>query len=163
MKNILKYAILALVGGFLFACGDGENVPKKYISKEEMSGILRDMAMADSYSNEVIMNNFHTINDSLRQNTLKVYYKQILDLHKISVPQFMESYKYYEAHPNRLKEVLQLVQADLDKRKQRLGEPVDENAPVRYRIKNLFPNADSVILLPKADTLIPFVKRHPNI
>jgi hypothetical protein len=133
------------------------------MSKEEMSAILRDMSIADSYGNEQIMNNFHTINDSLRQNTQKVYYKQILDLHKVTVPQFMESYQYYEAHPNRLKEVLQMVQADLEARKQRLGDPVDENAPVRFRLRNIFPKADSVMLLPKSDTVIPFVKRHPNI
>ncbi|MDQ0107799.1 hypothetical protein J2T02_002920 [Chitinophaga terrae (ex Kim and Jung 2007)] len=163
MKNILKYAIVALAGVLLFACGDGENVPKKYMSKEEMSAILRDMSIADSYGNEQIMNNFHIINDSLRQNTQKVYYKQVLDLHKVTVPQFMESYQYYEAHPNRLKEVLQMVQADLEARKQRLGDPVDENAPVRFRLRNIFPNADSIMLLPKSDTVIPFVKRHPNI
>ncbi|RFS24552.1 DUF4296 domain-containing protein [Chitinophaga silvatica] len=161
MKNILKYASVALLGLLLFACGDGENVPRQYLSKKEMSGILRDMAIADAYSNEQMMSTFHTFSDSLRQNTLKVYYKQILDLHKVTVPEFMTSYRYYESHPDRLKEVLQMVQDDITARKDKLGSLADENAPVRFRIKNMVPIADSLILLPKTDTVIPFIKRHP--
>ena len=161
MKNILKYAILALLGSFLFACGDGDNVPKQYLGKDKMSGILRDMAIADAYSNDQMLTNYHNYSDSIRQNILKVYYKQILDLHHVSVQEFMTSYKYYESHPNRLKEVLQMVQGDLDTRKEKLGTLYEENAPVRLRIKNMFPYADSVILLPKSDTAIPFIKRNP--
>lgn len=157
----MKYTTLAFFVFFLFACGDGDQVPRKYISKENMTAILVDMSIADAYSNEQQMTPPYTpMNDSLRQERVKIYYKQILDLHKVSVKEFMESYRYYESHPDRLKEVFQLVQADIAARKQRIGNPVDENAPVRYRLKSIFPYADSVLLLPKVDTTRPFVKRH---
>ncbi|WP_089892975.1 DUF4296 domain-containing protein [Chitinophaga arvensicola] len=158
---MMKYTTLALLVLFLFACGDGDNVPRKYISKDEMTAILVDMSLADAYSNEQQVDiNFTPMTDSLRQQRVKIFYKQILDLHKVSVKEFMESYKYYESHPNRLKEVFQQVQADIANRKQRLGNPIDENAPVRFRLKSIFPYADSVLLLPRVDTIRPFVKRH---
>lgn len=160
MLNITKYILLALL--FLCACGDSDSVPGNYISKEKMSGILVDMSIADAYSSEQQMEMTRILNsDSMRQQRVKIYYKQILDLHKVSVQEFMDSYRYYESHPDRLKDVFQLVQTDIAVRKQRLGSPMDENAPVRFRVKNIFPYADSVILLPRADTTRPFVKRRP--
>lgn len=158
----MKYAALALLVLFLSACGDGDKVPRKYLSKETMTGILVDMSIADAYSNEQQMQVTYTPNfDSLRQEKVKIYYKQILDLHKVSVKEFMESYRYYESHPNRLKEVFQMVQTDIASRKQRLPNQVDENAPLRFRMKSIFPYADSVLLLPKVDTVRPFIKRQP--
>lgn len=159
---MMKYAALALLVLFLSACGDGDKVPRKYLSKETMTGILVDMSIADAYSNEQQMQVTYTPNfDSLRQEKVKIYYKQILDLHKVSVKEFMESYRYYESHPNRLKEVFQMVQTDIASRKQRLPNQVDENAPLRFRMKSIFPYADSVLLLPKVDTVRPFIKRQP--
>lgn len=157
---MMKYTTLAFFVLFLFACGDGDNVPSKYMSKDKMTSILEDMSIADAYSNEIQSSIPYSPNyDSLRQEKVKIYYKQILDIHKVTVKEFMESYKYYESHPSRLKEVLQRVQADIAAKKQRLGNPIDENAPLRFRVKALFPYADSVLLLPKADTIRPFVKR----
>lgn len=159
---MMKSTTLALFVLFLFACGDGDNVPSKYMSKEKMSSILEDMSIADAFSNEQPLTTTYSPNyDSVRQEKVKIYYKQILDIHKVTVKEFMESYKYYESHPSRLKEVLQIVQADIAAKKQRLGNPIDENAPLRFRVKSLFPYADSVLLLPKADTIRPFVKRQP--
>lgn len=160
MLFIRKYIPVILLSMMLFACGDGDKIPGQYLSREEMKDLLRDMAIADSYGNEQQMQTgFLPNSDSLRQERIKVYYKQILDLHKVGVKQFMDSYRYYEGHPSRLKEVLQMVQSDLAVRKQKLGEPVDVSLPVRYRVKTIFPYADSVLLLPKVDTTRPFVKR----
>lgn len=157
---MMKSTTLALFVLFLFSCGDGDNVPSKYMSKEKMSSILEDMSIADAYSNELQLSATYSPNyDSVRQEKVKIYYKQILDIHKVTVKEFMESYKYYESHPSRLKEVLQIVQTDVAAKKQRLGNPIEENAPLRFRVKSLFPYADSVLLLPKADTIRPFVKR----
>lgn len=159
---MMKSTTLALLVLFLFACGDGDKVPSRYLSKEKMSSILEEMSIADAYSNEQQMQLTYSPNfDSLRQQKVKIYYKQILDLHKVSVQEFMDSYKFYESHPSRLKEVLQTVQTNISAKKTRLGNPVDENAPLRFRLKSIFPYADSVMLLPKSDTIRPFVKRQP--
>ncbi|NLR82879.1 DUF4296 domain-containing protein [Chitinophaga eiseniae] len=162
MKNIIKYTPLALLVLFIFACGEGDKVPGKYLSKDKMSSIMTDMSIADAYSNElqVQQNTTYSPNyDSVRQEKVKIYYKQILDLHKVTVHEFMDSYRYYESHPSRLKEVLEMVQNNISTRKQKLGNPIEENAPVRYRLKSIFPYADSVILVPRMDTMRPFVKR----
>lgn len=154
-----KYTALTLIVLFLFACGDGDKVPGQYISKEKMSNILEDMSIADAYSSEYQAGSYSPNYDSVRQEKVKIYYKQILDIHKVSVKEFMESYRYYESHPSRLKEVLQMAQANVAAKKQRLGNPIEENAPVRYRLRTIFPYADSVLLLPRIDTIRPFVKR----
>ncbi|MGF6846277.1 hypothetical protein QFZ51_001512 [Chitinophaga sp. W3I9] len=89
MNMMMKYASLALLVVFLVACANSDQVPGKYISKEHMAGILVDMSIADAYSNEQQMQVTYTPNfDSLRQEKVKVYYKQILDLHKVSVKEF---------------------------------------------------------------------------
>ncbi|MGN7820287.1 DUF4296 domain-containing protein [Chitinophaga sp. 22536] len=159
MNNRFK----ALVAGFVLlmaACGDPGNVPKEYIQKDKMSRILVDMTLADAYSNEVSALTT-PLPDSVRQEKIKVYYKQILDLHKVSVKDFMASYNWYESHPDRMKDVFEKVQADIAARKNKLGNPAEENAPVRFRLKSFFPNAEKAFLLPASDTVRPFIKRQP--
>ncbi|WP_223151799.1 DUF4296 domain-containing protein [Chitinophaga qingshengii] len=142
------------------ACSDPTAVPKEYLQKDKMSKILADMTMADAYGNEVSAMTA-PMPDSVRQEKVKIYYKQILDLHKVSVKDFMASYNWYESHPDRMKEVFEKVQADIANRKNKLGNPVDENAPVMFRLKGLFPYADKAILLHTSDTVRPFIKRQP--
>jgi len=159
MNNRFK----ALVAGFVFlmaACGDPGNVPKEYIQKDKMSKILVDMTLADAYGNEVSALTT-PLPDSVRLEKVKIYYKQILDLHHVSVKEFMTSYNWYESHPDRMKDVFEKVQADIANRKNKLGNPVEENAPVRHRLKSFFPNADKAFLLPASDTVRPFIKRQP--
>ncbi|SKA00835.1 protein of unknown function [Chitinophaga eiseniae] len=160
MNNRFK----ALVTGFIFlmaACGDPGNVPKEYIQKNKMSKILVDMTLADAYGNEVSALTAGAVTDSVRQENVKIYYKQILDLHQVSVKDFMASYNWYESHPDRMKDVFEKVQADIANRKNKLGNPVEENAPVKFRMKSFFPNADKAFLLPASDTVRPFIKRQP--
>ncbi len=143
------------------ACGDPGSVPKEYIQKDKMSQILLDMTLADAYGYEVSALTGAPMTDSVRQEKLKIYYKQILDLHQVSVKDFMASYNWYESHPDRMKDVFEKVQADIAARKNKLGNPVEENAPVKFRMKSFFPNADKAFLLPASDTVHPFIKRQP--
>ena len=159
----MKKSIKALITGILFlaaACGEGDRVPREYIDKEKMSNILVDMTIADAYSNEMSAETLR-LPDSLRQEKVKVFYKQILDLHHITVKDFTTSYAWYESHPDRMKEMFELVQASITARKNKLGNPIEENAPLMFRLKSFFPNAENVILVPKSDTTRPFVKRQP--
>lgn len=157
----MKKSISALITAVIFlavACGEGDRVPGEYIDKEKMSGILVDMTIADAYSNEMSAETLR-LPDSLRQEKVKVFYKQILDLHKVTVKDFTTSYAWYESHPDRMKEMFELVQASITARKNKLGNPIEENAPLMFRLKSFFPNAEHVILVPKSDTTRPFVKR----
>ncbi|MCW3463295.1 DUF4296 domain-containing protein [Chitinophaga nivalis] len=161
MKNKMKTGVLAVSLVFLFACGQGDRVPKEYLSKTKMSSILVDMALADAYGSEMMLHEIQVPQaDSLRQEKVKIYYKQILDLHKVTVKEFTESYKYYESHPNRFREVLQIAQASISEQKNKLGNPMDEHTPVFIRLKTIFPYAEKVILI-KPDTTLPFIKRQP--
>ncbi|CAL1516589.1 DUF4296 domain-containing protein [Chitinophaga sp. MM2321] len=156
MKNITRLLTGLLL--FLFSCGEGDSVPRNIIGKEKMSAILVDMTLADAYSNELMVQALR-LPDSLRQEKVKVFYKQILDLHKVSIKEFTTSYAYYESHPDKLRDVFQVVQADISARKNKLGNPIDENAPLLFRLKSIFPYAEKVIALPRTDTIRPFVKR----
>ncbi|WP_212002310.1 DUF4296 domain-containing protein [Chitinophaga sp. HK235] len=159
MNNSFK----ALITGLIIltaSCGEPGNVPKQYIGKEEMSRILVDMTLADAYGNEVSAETLR-LPDSLRQEKIKILYKQVLDLHHVSVKDFMKSYNWYEMHPDRLKDVYEKVQANIDMRRNKLGNPTDENAPVMFRLKGFFPHADKAFLVPVSDTVRPFIKRQP--
>ncbi|HVI46550.1 MAG TPA: DUF4296 domain-containing protein [Chitinophaga sp.] len=159
MKIVLKLIVTGMCLYFI-SCADAGKVPAKIIAKQKMSAILIDMSLADAYGNDATAETMR-LPDSLRQEKIKVYYKQILNLHQVSVPEFTSSYAWYEEHPDRLREVFEIVQAEISKMKSKLGDPADENAPIKYRLKRLFPYAEKVIALPGADTIRPFVKRLP--
>ncbi|RAI98456.1 uncharacterized protein DUF4296 [Chitinophaga skermanii] len=88
----------------LAACGDKGKVPSNIIQQDKMSKILFDMNLADVNSREqelgVIIHS-----DSVRDLTLKTDYLHILQIHNVSVEEFMESYRYYESHADKLREV----------------------------------------------------------
>ncbi|NSL88515.1 DUF4296 domain-containing protein [Chitinophaga sp. Mgbs1] len=160
MKNSIT-ALAAVIIWFLTACGDGDRIPKEYIDKQKMTAILVDMSVADAYGNDITQDNMR-VPDSIRQEKVKVLYKQVLDLHKVDAKTFMTSYTYYENHPDRMKEVFEMVQADLTARKAKLGEPGSESAPLMHRLKIIFPYAEKAIAIPtNTDTVRPFVKRQP--
>ncbi len=141
----------------LFACGDGDKVPKGIIPQDEMSKILRDMSLADAYGNDMSVANA-PLTDSARQQRVKILARQVLDLHGVSVSGFMKSYQYYEAHADKYQDVMNKVQADITARKNKLPDLMEENAPLQHRLRIIFPYAEKVMLLPKGDTLKPFIK-----
>ena len=83
--------------GLLFACGQADRVPGDVLPKEKMRDILLDMNFADVYGREQM--DTVRIADSIREQNVKKYYVQILQIHGVSREEFMHSYRYYEGHP----------------------------------------------------------------
>lgn len=105
-----KISIFFLLAGILLgdACNRADGVPGGILSTKEMKAILLDMQLADAY-NQQIQFLPDTINPVerpvLQELKLKKYYVQILQLHHTTREEFLESYHYYEAHPDLLQKV----------------------------------------------------------
>lgn len=104
---------------FLFACGEADRVPRGIIAKEKMSAILFDMNLADTFGRELMDSNV-PLTDSMRDRNVKMYYAQVLQIHKISKEEFLKSYKYYEGNPGKLDEVHVLMLDLVNQRKTEL-------------------------------------------
>lgn len=91
---------LIATGGLLAACnGNGK---EQLLNINQMKVIVWDMLKADE---------LYTIQQA-KDSTLRtqkknlVYYEKIFAYHKISRSGFYQSFKYYEAHPPQMKELL---------------------------------------------------------
>lgn len=116
MKDqLLFYGIIFLVCST--ACVNKNALPKGVLDQNRMKGILLDMQIADNYVLQTAQN---YTNQARTDSQLKVYYHQILVLHHTSRQQFMDSYRYYEAHPDKMKEIFDLMIKDLQDRKAKL-------------------------------------------
>jgi hypothetical protein len=143
---------------FITACGEAEKVPKDVLSKEKMRDVLLDMNMADAYAGLGDDGVSLVISDSIRKERLRLYYRQILDLHKLSPQEFNHSYAYYEAHPEKLKSVYDMMFAlvTADKNNLELAEKQKEYVNNRH---SLLPVNNNTLISGQQDTLIPFVKK----
>lgn len=109
-------------GMFLFslllACGQADRVPDDVLPKDKMRDILLDMNFADVYGRDQI--DTVRIADSIRDQNIKLYYVQILQIHDVTREEFMHSYRYYEGHPDKLEEVYKAMQKVVQQKKDAL-------------------------------------------
>lgn len=156
MYRIIAVCLVLLIT----ACGEADKVPKDVLSKEKMRDVLLDMNMADAYSTMTDDDQSNVIvSDSMRKERAKVYYRQILDLHKLTPKEFNHSYAYYEAHPNKFKEVYDMMFTAVSNDKNML----DVNQRRQEYVKNprsLLPVNNNSLNSGEQDTLIPFVKKN---
>jgi len=136
----------------LFACGEADRVPKDVLAKDKMRDILLDMNYAEVYGRDQGIDTVK-VADSIREENVKRYYVQILQLHGISREEFQHSYKYYETHPDKLEEIYKDMQ-EIVKRKREVVDSIEQKKqeringiPGRTRRDSLYwPRADSMIL-----------------
>ena len=140
------------------SCGQADKVPPNVISKEKMRDVLLDMNMADAHSYDIRPQNGMPLPDSIRQLKVKEYYRQILDLHKVSVKEFMSSYRYYESHPDRLQEVYAMM-LEAAGRQTRLLEGEERRQQYAADPQMFFPYPNNAVISKKQDTILPFIKR----
>ncbi|MEZ5016779.1 MAG: DUF4296 domain-containing protein [Flavipsychrobacter sp.] len=106
MKQFLFYFLCLVV---LVACEPKEQPAP--VSKEQMQQILTDINYAEVYSTMV--------NDSLQQimnknkDSLAVYYNTILTHHGITMDELIESFSWYQKHPDVLEAVYQDMIPDI--------------------------------------------------
>lgn len=147
MRKTARVFLLSL----LFACGQAD-VPKDVLPKDKMRDILLDMNYAEVYGRDQGIDTVR-IADSVREENVKRYYVQILQLHGTSREEFQHSYKYYEYHPDKLEEIYKEMQA-ITKRKREVIDSLEQvrlqkvnGIPGRTRRDSLYwPRADSMIL-----------------
>ncbi|WPV67380.1 DUF4296 domain-containing protein [Chitinophaga sp. LS1] len=154
MQYRIVFVFFVLV---LMACGQAGKVPEGVMQKEEMRDVLLDMTMADAFST----NNEDPrtpMPDSVRRYRVKLYYKQILDLHHLTQAQFQKSYDWYESRPDRLKEVYDMMMeaATADR------ENLDQETRIKAYLENPFaelPFGQYVLTSKKNGLPTPFLKQ----
>lgn len=109
-QTIIEYCIIISMV-MLAGCKHHERVPKSYIQPEEMKQILLDMQAAQAYVDNMPYDSLHP-----RQEKLKYYYQQILELYHLNHQQFMRSYEYYVMHPVIMKMVYDSLLSEVKRR-----------------------------------------------
>jgi hypothetical protein len=105
----MKYRILPVII-LLFIAGCKNGVPKNYIQPDEMSKILFDIHMVDSYLNTI------PYPDSSKKVGAS-YYKGIYKKFDIDSALYTRSMNYYADHPDELSEIYKTVTSELTKQK----------------------------------------------
>ncbi|HEY6083482.1 MAG TPA: DUF4296 domain-containing protein [Chitinophagaceae bacterium] len=161
-----KISVFFLLAGILLgnACNRADGVPGGILSTKEMKAILLDMQLADAY-NQQIQFLPDTINPVerpiLQELKLKKYYAQILQLHHTNREEFLESYHYYEAHPDLLQKVYSAMAEEIKQTRTMLDSiQVKQQArrdSLRRKADSLMVKTDSLhrkgaLLLTKKDT-----------
>lgn len=96
-KWLLLYSTLIIA-----ACNSATKVPAGVIAINPMKELMWDIAKVETYANQHIARNS---TKNVRNETLNLY-QQVFAIHKTSKEQFTESIKYYEAHPEKHKVLL---------------------------------------------------------
>ncbi|GAA0523768.1 DUF4296 domain-containing protein [Chitinophaga japonensis] len=156
-NDIRKIAVVCLLL-CVAACGMADRVPEGVLPKEAMRDILVDMNLADAHSYDVSPMRGGPLPDSVRQVQVKEYYRQILDLHGVSVKKFMDSYHYYESHPDRLKEVYEMMLESIAQYR-RIQEAEERKEQYAADPGRFFPYPENTVISKKQDTILPFLKR----
>jgi hypothetical protein len=157
MYRIIVVCLVLLIT----ACGEADKLPEGVLSKEEMKDVLLDMNMADAYSS-IGEDGQAMISDSVRKERVRIYYRQILDLHKLTLKEFDKSYNYYEGHPDKLKDIYDMMMVAVTKDK----DDLDLDARKKEYLKNphsLLPYGKNTLISTVQDTIIPFVKKNKRI
>ncbi len=153
MKNMRKTAGILLMG-LMLACGDADRTPSDVMPKEKMRDVLLDMNYAEVWGRDQQMDTA-MVPDSVKELRVKTYYSQVLQLHGITREEFSRSYKFYEAHPDRL-ETIYKEMGEIVRRKRTVMDSIENiqrerearASGVRTRRDSLFwPSSDSLKLI----------------
>lgn len=151
MMNFRKTAGVLLFS-VLLACGQADKTPAGVVPPDKMRDILLDMNYAEAYGRDQGVDTVR-IADSVREENIKRYYVQILQLHKVSKDEFMQSYRYYEAHSDKLHGIYKQMQ-DIVKRKRDVLDSIErQKSDLKFGIEkrthwdSLYCPADSLRLI----------------
>jgi hypothetical protein len=153
MKNMRKTAVILLTG-LMLACGNADRTPSDVLPRDKMRDVLLDMNYAEVWGRDQQMDTV-LVPDSVKEQRVKTYYSQVLQLHGITREEFSRSYKFYEAHPDRL-EIIYKEMGEIVKRKREVMDSTEREqrerearaAGARTRRDSLFwPSSDSLKLI----------------
>ncbi len=99
----MKKLLLCCLVGIIVGCSNDND--GRIIPRDSMQVIMWDMMKAD----EVFMRKLVTDSNAIKNKEDVKLYETVFRIHKISKDRFFESYRYYEAHPILLKEIVDSI------------------------------------------------------
>lgn len=115
MKVIFFLSFLVVLAG----CSD--KPAKGILTQPEMQGMIWDMMQVDEFATGYLYSDTSLV---LAEERLKLY-KDVFRLHKISEKSFADSYKYYSARPDMMKEMFDSLSARGERERKLLYMPKD--------------------------------------
>ncbi|HUX84734.1 MAG TPA: DUF4296 domain-containing protein [Chitinophagaceae bacterium] len=106
---MLKIVLVWTSCFLLLSCTNPDKIPSGVIQIHQMKSILEDMLEASAYVNV----NVRIDTGGERQKRMKVLYSQVLGLHHISREKFLESYRFYETHPDQMQMLYDSMGVDI--------------------------------------------------
>lgn len=99
MKKLLLCYFICIMTGCSNDSAD------RIIPKDTMQAIMWDMMKAD----ELFMRKMVTDSNAVKNKEDVKLYETVFRIHKVNKDRFFESYRYYEAHPVLLKEIIDSI------------------------------------------------------
>ena len=101
---MMRWIIVGCLIAIFISCGKNHN---SILSVNEMKVVMWDMFNADNWYNQI------AIKDSTAPKTRKniALYQQVFQQTGVTREQFYTSYKYYQSHPDKMKVLLDSVEA----------------------------------------------------
>ena len=107
----MKYFLLVLaLTGILIACDEEKEPP---VPKEKLEKILTDIHLAEVYSTLLDDSAHYSANRNI--DSLALYYKTILEHHKVSVEDFNTTMEWYTVHSQEFDSVYTAIQPVINK------------------------------------------------
>jgi len=95
------------------ACSSSDSIPNGVLAPEKMKIVMFDVLRAQELANLKYGWDTTTMNTNM-----PVMLQQVFDIHKISKDDFYTSFRYYEAHPDKNKELFDSLGTYTDRAKQ---------------------------------------------
>jgi len=102
----MRFFCLLCVTIMMAACANDSKMPKDVIPQQKMKEVLFDVLRAQEYASTKY--GFDTL--AVNKN-MAVMLQQVFEIHKISKENFYDSFQYYEAHPDKNKELFDSLTA----------------------------------------------------
>ena len=97
------YLCLIAVVLLMSACKRKKSLPEGILPRKQMQEILWDLTTAGEFLNGFV----YSRDTSVQQTSLsEAWYNKVYSLHHITREKFLQSYTYYQQHPELMREVL---------------------------------------------------------
>ena len=102
---MIRCILIIFISTFIFSCQ--ESIPFGIIKPSKMQEVLWDVLRADALSHEIVKSD---PSKSLSDENIRLT-KKVFLIHNISEEEFQKSYSYYTQHPDKMKNMLDSLNA----------------------------------------------------
>ena len=128
-----RLTVFFLVTSFA-ACSNRSSIPNDIIPSDSMYRIMKDVIMAEEYSNQFISKD-SLLHDKVKAN--QTLLEDIFKVHNITKVAFQKSLSFYESRPDLNKKLFDSLAADLNRHKpenyapRTASKPLPTHGPVK--------------------------------